>query len=64
MFDIKVDPEKCRGKKLCLQVCPKSPRIWDFDKERNIAIVKDASWCVGCMQCVTVCPENAIKIEW
>lgn len=64
MFSIKVDEEKCIGCRKCIEVCPKSPRIWDFDSERELAVVKDAGWCIACMQCVTVCPEEAVKVRW
>lgn len=61
MYRIDVSQEKCTGCGKCVEVCPKAPRIWSLNDKAKI---KDASWCVACMQCTTVCPSEAIKIEW
>jgi indolepyruvate ferredoxin oxidoreductase alpha subunit len=52
-----VDPEKCKGCKLCINEfgCP----AITFQKENNVAVI-DKVLCNGCGVCVQVCPSKAI----
>ncbi len=56
-FNVKVDHERCRRCKRCLQNC--SFGVYSF-KDR---VVTDNSKCVGCHRCVTFCPEDAINVR-
>lgn len=55
-FRVKVNHERCRRCKRCLQNC--SFGVYSFQDR----IVADESKCVACHRCVTFCPENAIDI--
>jgi len=56
-FRVKVDHEKCRKCKRCLQSC--SFGVYSF-KDR---VIPDNSKCVACNRCVQTCPEDAITIN-
>jgi len=65
MAHVIVDPQRCKGCHLCIQVCPKkilrpSTRL----NERGLypCETTDADACIGCLQCVLVCPDVAITV--
>ncbi len=66
MVRILIDHEKCNGEEVCLQVCPKGPKIYSMAKikSKKVAIVKDSSYCLGCKICVSRCPMDAITIDY
>lgn len=58
-FDVIIDYDVCKSCAICYWVCPthtivegtlKSPKIIDTNK------------CIGCMQCVNLCPDFAIEV--
>jgi glutamate synthase domain-containing protein 2 len=55
-FKVKIDYEKCRRCKRCLQNC--SFGVYSFADR----VVPDNSKCVACQRCVVYCPENAIEV--
>ena len=65
MFSIKIDKEKCKSCKLCVDICP--GHVFRASKEFNRMgyhyIETDGSAsCTGCKRCVTLCPDAAIEI--
>jgi 4Fe-4S ferredoxin len=74
-YDVFVDPGRCENKQQCLDVCPTD--VFDMVKPRVgnllirlkirvhggvIAAPVRESQCIGCMACVTACPEDAITV--
>lgn len=57
-MNIAVNPNRCNGCTLCLQVCP--DRI--IGMENNVARI-NREWCLFCGHCAAVCPEGAIRLE-
>jgi len=56
-FRVKVDQEKCRKCKRCLQSC--SFGVYEFHDR----VIPDNNKCVACNRCVQTCPEDAITIN-
>lgn len=52
-----VDPKKCMGCGLCVEVCP----VEAIRLEDEVAVV-DAQSCTGCRACVRECPNKAISM--
>ena len=65
MFLIKIEKEKCKACKLCIEACHQNlfiPSI-KFNKKGYHYIEADNSKsCIGCKRCVFVCPDIAIEI--
>jgi len=65
MFEVKVKKDKCKGCKLCIDVCPNN--VLDISDDFNklgyhYAGVKKMEKCNGCKRCVIICPDVAIEI--
>ena len=54
----RVDPEKCTGCGLCVEVCP----VEAIRMEGDVAVV-DPKACTGCGTCVDECPNGAIALN-
>lgn len=64
---ISVDPEKCRGCGLCMDVCKRG--VMEFREDTNscgcrttVAVIHPEK-CVLCGLCVAVCPVHGITIK-
>ncbi len=65
MARIVVDPERCKGCKLCLAACPKNLII--IGKEINshgyyYATQISPEQCIACKLCAIMCPDSAISV--
>jgi len=56
MFRIEINPDACKGCKLCENVC----KAGCIDSQRKTV---DDSRCVGCYNCFAVCRKNGLRFE-
>lgn len=66
MARMTVNPARCKGCGLCVQVCPK--KIIALAKTLNAkgyhpAGVDEMEKCIGCGMCALMCPDCAITVE-
>lgn len=66
MAKVTFNNERCKGCKLCIDVCPR--KIIIMSKKINskgycTAEVIDMEKCTGCAFCATICPDCAIEVE-
>lgn len=66
MAEIKINPERCKGCELCVDICPKAI-IQMSEKTNDIghlyAIIIDKDKCTGCALCCQMCPDLVIEID-
>lgn len=67
MVKITFRTDTCKGCGLCVEACPKkilriSPEVINKNGHHPAEIV-DASLCIACASCATMCPDCVIKIE-
>lgn len=65
MAKVKLNTSKCKGCLLCIRFCPKA--VFSEGRKLNDKGFKPVQVgaeyvCIGCGQCVQVCPECAIEI--
>ena len=60
-FSIEINERFCKGCGYCVKYCPKDVIVLD-EGRHQVAKVKDAGACIGCLSCATICPEAAITI--
>jgi len=58
MFKIVVDPDRCTGDGLCVEVCP----VDVFELQEGKAVPVKADECLGCESCVGICESDAITV--
>jgi 2-oxoglutarate ferredoxin oxidoreductase subunit delta len=63
---IRIDVEKCKGCKLCVNVCPK--KILGISGKLNISGLYpveciDQSQCIACKSCGIMCPDGVMTVE-
>ena len=67
MARIKIRVDRCKGCRLCVDVCPKKCLV--MDDGLNVRGVHPAKYdesiaeCGACMNCILVCPDVAIELE-
>lgn len=64
--EVLIDKERCKGCKLCCEVCPyRALEIGsDFNKQGYLpAIFKSPSKCRGCCFCALICPDAALEVR-
>ncbi len=57
--EVRIDPEKCKGCKLCVAACAAAALEMVDTKSR---MVEGMAACIACGDCVAICPEDAIEI--
>ena len=54
-----VDPDKCKRDGICAAICP-ARIIRGGDKEIPYPVADARDFCIGCGQCVAICPHGAL----
>lgn len=58
LLHVELNPETCRGRAMCWEVCPKNCYV--IDTVRRKAVIAQPNACVQCGACVVQCPEDAL----
>ncbi|HUU00254.1 MAG TPA: DUF362 domain-containing protein [Myxococcota bacterium] len=63
-----VDPKVCQGDAICVTRCPERciemvPRNASRPRGKKVALI-DQERCIGCGECTSACPHQAIPINW
>lgn len=61
MVEILLHEKACRGCEMCVDVCP--TRVFEFDQERRLPVVKHGADCIACLSCSYLCPSGALRHE-
>jgi len=61
MVQITLHERACRGCEMCVEVCP--TRVFDFDRERRLPVIKHPEDCIACLSCGYLCPSGALRHE-
>lgn len=66
MPQVVIDRSRCKGCELCFSVCPK--KLLGRSKQLSARGIypceaNNPKACIGCLQCVLVCPDVAITVE-
>lgn len=56
---LELDPDRCVGCRMCLNVCPQS--VWDMRDGK--ALIVDLDACMECSACAMNCAEGAIQVR-
>ena len=59
----KVEPHLCNGDMRCIKFCPSDAITMVDQAEKKVAEINSEK-CIGCGECVVVCPTGAIGIRW
>ncbi|MFH1028725.1 MAG: 4Fe-4S binding protein [Pseudomonadota bacterium] len=57
-LEISVHEQACRGCQMCVDVCP--TKVFEFDDEKRLCVVKHEDDCIACLSCAYICPSGAI----
>ena len=62
---MKIDKEKCTACGICGIICPRHIPETIGEKDEKMTIVSKVreGLCLGCGQCISVCPSDAIRLE-
>ena len=62
---ISIDPEKCKACGICGHVCPRHITETIERKGKKVTVVSPEriDLCLGCGQCVAVCPNGSIEVD-
>jgi NAD-dependent dihydropyrimidine dehydrogenase PreA subunit len=58
LLHIELDLERCEGRAICEQVCPKN--CYEVDNKLHKARIAKGDECVQCGACIVQCPEDAL----
>jgi ferredoxin-type protein NapH len=54
---VRTDSSRCNGCGRCKDAC----MVWALEIDNNQKIKRDHASCMSCMECITVCPQEAIR---
>ena len=58
MVEIHLHEPSCRGCGLCADICPTF--VFEYDGEKNLALIRHPEDCIACLSCAYICPSGAI----
>lgn len=61
LLKVKGDPERCRGDRACVAVCPMDVRVVDYTSQSLRVLSTE---CILCQNCVNVCGEGALTLSF
>ncbi len=61
MVDIQIHEKSCRGCRMCVDICP--TKVFEYDKEKHLALIQHAEDCIACLSCSYICPSGALTHE-
>ena len=66
MATIKINENKCKGCKLCVEVCPhqlvRQEKAINDQGYQYVALADPEGKCTGCTVCAIVCPDMCIEV--
>lgn len=62
LLTVQLLPERCTGKAMCEQVCPKN--CFEVDPRLHKAAIVAGHECVQCGACIVQCPEDALMFAY
>ncbi len=62
LLTVRLFEERCTGKAMCEQVCPKN--LFSVDPKLHKASIVSSEGCVQCGACVVQCPEDALVFTY
>ena len=64
MTFISVDHEKCNQDGICSSECPARIIVLDPKDGYPIPTSDFKDYCLKCGHCVSICPTDALRLEW
>jgi nitroreductase/NAD-dependent dihydropyrimidine dehydrogenase PreA subunit len=64
MNSIFVDREKCNQDGLCASECPTRIIVMDPKQGYPVATPDFGDFCLKCGHCVSICPKDALRLDW
>ena len=58
LLTVELDADKCEGRAICREVCPKDR--FELDSKAHKASIINENECVQCGACIVQCPEDAL----
>jgi len=58
LLTVALDADRCQGRVICLEVCPKD--CFEVDSKAHKASIISENECVQCGACIVQCPEDAL----
>jgi NAD-dependent dihydropyrimidine dehydrogenase PreA subunit len=58
LLTVALDADRCQGRAICLEVCPKD--CFEVDSKAHKASIISENECVQCGACIVQCPEDAL----
>ncbi len=62
LLTVQLLEDRCTGKAMCEQVCPKN--CFEVDNKLHKAVIVAGHECVQCGACIVQCPEDALVFTY